>query len=103
MSELVIPHDEACRELECSEVKLKQLIACGDIPAVQPGKAYVIPRQAFYEAVNELAKREAEKRRAALTGQVSAGTTSTASQQPLPKRRGPRQSAAGWLATQLRP
>jgi excisionase family DNA binding protein len=64
-AEVVISDDEACAVLECSLPRLRQLIALGDIPAIQPGKAYVIPRQAFYEAINALAKREAQKRAAA--------------------------------------
>ena len=42
---------EACAFLECAEPKLLELIHRGVIPAVKPGKAWVIPRCTFFTAV----------------------------------------------------
>ena len=63
--DVIVGNEEACALLQCSPARLRQLIARGDIPAVQAGKAYVIPRQAFCEAINALANKEAQRRAAA--------------------------------------
>ncbi len=98
MSDLMIDMDEMCEELQCTDVTVRQWIAQGLIPAIQPGKPYRVPRQAFYEAVNQLAKDEAGRRRAAAQSMLRKMGEAEELPSPAtaPRRRGPPQSAAGW-------
>lgn len=45
---------------ETAEARIRQ----GDLPGVKFGKGWIVPRQAFIERVNEMAKEEAATRRA---------------------------------------
>lgn len=55
--------DEACSFLKCSKPRLLQALETGSIPGVRLDQTWVIPRLAFFQAINELAIREAEARR----------------------------------------
>lgn len=55
--------EEACAFLECARPKLMELLGEGLIPGIQLGKAWVIPRLAFFQAVNQLALDSAETAR----------------------------------------
>lgn len=55
-----ISPDEACCFLECAHPKLMELLGDGTLPGLKYGKAWVIPREAFLQAVNQLAFQSAE-------------------------------------------
>jgi len=79
----MIEQAEACTVLKCGMVVLHEALQKGILPGMKMGKEWVIPRQAFFAAVNKLAVEEAqERRRAALTNSP---------QQPplMPQKRGP--------------
>jgi hypothetical protein len=59
-----IPIDEACSFLKCGKPRLFQALETGSIPGIKLGQTWVIPRFAFFQAINELAISEAEARRA---------------------------------------
>lgn len=44
--------EEACDFLDCSASQLFKLLCSGEIPGVQYGRAWVIPKRAFIERVN---------------------------------------------------
>lgn len=54
---------DACAFLDCQKPKLLELLREGAIPALKIGEEWVIPRSAFFQAVNDLARRSAEERR----------------------------------------
>jgi excisionase family DNA binding protein len=60
--------DEACEFLECEKPKLMALLREGELPGVKFGKAWVIPREAFFAVVNATALQEAKQRREELAG-----------------------------------
>ena len=53
---------------ETAEARIRQ----GDLPGVKFGKGWIVPRQAFIERVNEMAKEEAAARRAQLLNEQTA-------------------------------
>jgi excisionase family DNA binding protein len=57
-----ISTEEACMFLECAEPKLQELLREGVVPALKFGKAWVIPRHAFFQAMNALAIQAAGER-----------------------------------------
>ncbi|WP_407716239.1 helix-turn-helix domain-containing protein [Comamonas testosteroni] len=66
---------------ETAEARTRQ----GDLPGVKFGKGWIVPRQAFIERVNEMAKEEAAKRREQLRQeQASAATRGKALLHPSP-------------------
>jgi len=44
--------EEVADFLECSKVRVQDMLREGLLPGWKPGKAWVIPRAAFYDAVN---------------------------------------------------
>ena len=58
--------------LDCDKETAQELIRAGDLPGIKFGKGWIIPRQALIERVNEMAKAEAAKRRAARTSSQAA-------------------------------
>jgi excisionase family DNA binding protein len=48
--------EEACDALKCGPFRLKDLIASGELPGLKVGKEWVIPREAFFRRVNQLAE-----------------------------------------------
>lgn len=58
--------------LGCDKETAEARIREGDLPGVKFGKGWVVPRQAFIERVNEMAREEAAKRRAKLLGEQTA-------------------------------
>lgn len=52
--------------LGCDKETAEARIQQGDLPGVKFGKGWIVPRQAFIERVNEMAKEEAATRRAQL-------------------------------------
>lgn len=50
-----ISHEEAAAFLECTELRLAALLREGRLPGLKAGRHWVIPRRAFYDAVNQLA------------------------------------------------
>lgn len=50
---------EAAAFLECSEETLLEELRNGRVPGLKIGKAWVIPRPAFFEAMNERARADA--------------------------------------------
>lgn len=55
---------------ETAEARIRQ----GDLPGVKFGKGWIVPRQAFIERVNEMAREEAATRRAQLLKEQAAAT-----------------------------
>lgn len=53
---------------ETAEARIRQ----GDLPGVKFGKGWIVPRQAFIERVNEMAKEEAAARRTQLQSEQDA-------------------------------
>lgn len=53
---------EAMGFLECSEPTLMEMLRTGAIPGIKPGKAWVIPRRAFYNCVNAWSEDAAQRR-----------------------------------------
>jgi excisionase family DNA binding protein len=62
MSEL-IAMPEVCEYFVCSEARIIEMLRGGELPGVKFGRSWAIPRQAFWQRVNELALQEAEERR----------------------------------------
>ena len=62
MSEL-IPMDEVCEYFDCKEPRVVAMLRSGELPGLKIGHAWRIPREAFWQRVNELALEEAERRR----------------------------------------
>ena len=56
---------------ETAEARIRQ----GDLPGVKFGKGWIVPRQAFIERVNEMAKAEAAARRAQIQEEQIAAVT----------------------------
>ena len=52
--------EEIAIVLMCSEDRVLVLIREGRIPAIKPGKAWVVPRAAFVSAVNDWAMKDAK-------------------------------------------
>jgi hypothetical protein len=63
-AEPMLPLGEACAMVACSPIKLRTLLATGELPALKIGKEWVIPRRAFVDRLNELAVSERETREA---------------------------------------
>lgn len=77
---------------ETAEARIRQ----GDLPGVKFGKGWIVPRQAFIERVNEMAKEEAAARRTQLqSDQATAARRGKAlfTQSPLLPRSTPRLSS----------
>ena len=58
---------EAATFLECSEERVSELMRLGELPGLKKGRAWVLPRPAFYTAVNEMAVADAAAIRGANT------------------------------------
>jgi len=75
--------EEAAEFLECTVVQVMEELRAGTLPGVKIGKPWVIPRPAFFTAVNEMAVT------AAAVLRDEAGKAAPPSTDPLlPKRRG---------------
>jgi excisionase family DNA binding protein len=64
--------EEACQFLECEKPKLLELLREGVVPGLKYGKAWVIPREAFFGAMNRLACSDADKLAQALAAEREA-------------------------------
>ena len=53
---------EAASFLECSDETVTSMLRDGDLPGIKPGKAWVIPLQGFYAAVESLGAQAAYER-----------------------------------------
>ena len=58
-----ISMEEACEFLQCGPVRLLQLLNGGELPGLKVGRSWVLPRVAFFDAVNRKATKAAELRR----------------------------------------
>ena len=67
-----ISTEEACDFLECEKPKLQELLREGVVPALKFGKAWVMPRQAFFQAMNALAIQAAKERQKVTEGERKA-------------------------------
>lgn len=56
---------EACAAIGCSTAKLHQMLGTGELPGLKAGKEWVIPRQAFFARINEIALARGAQRQAA--------------------------------------
>lgn len=59
----VLTVTEAAAVLDCSDDTVRERAADGSLPGVKFGRDWVFPAEAFYEAVNGIARAEAEERR----------------------------------------
>lgn len=50
----------------CDKETAAARLKCGDLPGVKVGRGWIIPRQALFERLNEMAREEAAARRAQL-------------------------------------
>ncbi|EPD44563.1 hypothetical protein HMPREF9701_00147 [Delftia acidovorans CCUG 274B] len=50
----------------CDKETAAARVKCGDLPGVKVGRGWIIPRQALFERLNEMAREEAAARRAQL-------------------------------------
>lgn len=57
----MIEPEEACAALKCTLPTLQAELRAGRLPGLKIGQEWVIPRQAFFEVVNQRAKAEATK------------------------------------------
>jgi|UppTromiDAQMD018_1034420.scaffolds.fasta_scaffold00016_22 hypothetical protein len=51
---------------DCDEETASARLKCGDLPGLKVGRGWIIPRQALFERLNEMALEEAAARRAQL-------------------------------------
>lgn len=51
---------------DCDEETASARLKCGDLPGLKVGRGWIIPRQALFERLNEMALEEAAARRARL-------------------------------------
>lgn len=56
--------EEVVAMLECAEETVVARVEAGDLSAVKLGRGWVFPCEAFEESLNELAREEAQRRRA---------------------------------------
>jgi excisionase family DNA binding protein len=61
----IIEIDEAAAILKCSVETLTDNLRSGHLPGLKLGVPWIIPRQAFYARLNEIAVEEAVRRRQA--------------------------------------
>ena len=76
--------EEVAEFLECSEERVQDMLREGRLPGFKPGKAWVIPRVAFFDAVNVAAVQAQAVRLDSARGPQATAPV----QQVLPKRRG---------------
>lgn len=50
--------EDACAAISCGPIKLRSMLAAGELPGLKIGKEWVIPRRAFFQALNERALSE---------------------------------------------
>jgi excisionase family DNA binding protein len=55
---------EAMAMLDCAEDAVVARIGSGELAAVKFGRSWIFPRAAFHEALNDIAREEASRRRA---------------------------------------
>lgn len=60
---ITISVDEACSLLECKKETLFAELRTGNLPGLQYGKGWIIPREAFIHRLNQAALQAAEYRR----------------------------------------
>lgn len=60
---------EVAQILLCDEETAASRVIQGDLPGIKFGRSWVIPVQAFFQRLNELALEEAETRRQELQGE----------------------------------
>ena len=91
---------DACAFIECEPPKLMELLRSGVVPGFKQGKSWVIPRAAFFAAMNDLARTSAEKLQA--DAARAQGGTEGASRLPVPTAAS-RPASTGVLVRPRRP
>lgn len=86
----LIEFEEICQLFGCTEASVVVLLRTGDLPGVKLGRDWRIPRQAFWQRVNEMALEKAADRRSAIAGleQPLHGAPSPSSMSAHPRPRG---------------
>lgn len=74
--------------LQCTEETVVSHIAAGTLNAVKFGRGWIFPREAFRESLNQLAREEAQRRRAERDAKGKASTVIDHAKQK-PRRRAP--------------
>lgn len=59
----ILSDEEAATLLDCSVRRVQELLNAGVLPGWRPGTSWIIPAEAFYARLNELALTEAQRRR----------------------------------------
>ena len=71
--------NEVATILGCEAETAVERIISGDLPGLKIGRSWIVPREAFSQCLNELALREAQERRKALSaGKVAGNAIKTA-------------------------
>lgn len=61
----LIPLDEVCALFDCKEDRVVRMLRAGELPGIKLGRDWRIPRAAFWQAINDLAIKEAGERASA--------------------------------------
>lgn len=62
----ILTVDDLAELFACDKETASARLKCGDLPGVKVGRGWIIPRQALFERLNEMAREEAAARRALL-------------------------------------
>ena len=60
----ILTAEEVAEMLLCDKETVADRLSCGVIPGLKFGRSWIIPADAFYQRLNEMALEEAAKRRA---------------------------------------
>lgn len=62
----ILTVEDLAAMFDCDEETASARLKCGDLPGLKVGRGWIIPRQALFERLNEMALEEAAARRARL-------------------------------------
>lgn len=77
----ILEDGEGEKLLKCGPVRLRELLATGQYPAIKEGKEYVIPRESFIAEMNARAMQQMQVRRRVPELQQEANVI------PMPKKK----------------
>jgi len=63
----ILTVEDLAAMFDCDEETASARLKCGDLPGLKVGRGWIIPRQALFERLNEMALEEAAARRAQLS------------------------------------
>ena len=91
----ILTVDDLAQLFACDKETASARLKCGDLPGVKVGRGWIIPRQALFERLNEMAREEAATRREQLRTMRDAAQERCPATHPAPPSRKP--SVAGVL------